>query len=126
MPDLLRNRANHGCVKTTIKNKPHLVVFGGQDNVVPLSTVEIYNMETKVWSPAPASMGLTVPLSVVLTTKSNKMDDEGCDMIVVAYTSLYICSGMYQWKMLDLAAKTYSLSSFATIGINDVIPCGMI
>ena len=122
---MLQARVRHGCGKITMKTKNYFVVFGGEFNpTTPLSSIHLYDIESAQWTIAPVTMFMPQPVSVILSSKINQMNENACDLMFISSTGLYICRGNYEWTSFNITHIDGS-RQVAIVGANDVVPCGI-
>jgi hypothetical protein len=124
---MLNNRGMSGCGRTTINDKPLLVVFGGYDVYIKaIDRIQLYGFASKTWSAAPSTtMKMLEVADGIMATNIRRMDNDGCEMMFINYANLYICKDNYQWTKFPVTGMTDSGNPVVTVGANDFLPCGV-
>ena len=70
-------------------------------------------------------MFMPQPVSAILASKINQMNENACDLMFISSTRLYICRGNYEWTSFSVSGHTDGSRQAAIVGANDVVPCGI-
>ena len=125
LPNVPTTRLRHACSRVTMRNTVYLAVIGGSKDLnTALSTIDLFNMNSRMWESFPA-IKLPETMGAIRGSVVMKINEHECDMMLFSASApplLHICMGNYNWTSMDLAINyPYYIGVPASL----MLPCGI-
>ncbi len=124
LPNMPQPRATLGCTLIKKNKVNYLAILGGKNSYGDLDDISFYDIDRGIWVTNKFTIKLPQPMSDIHGVIGSRMDIQGCDVMILLASRLYVCTGNYNWKWIDITGKINEYSRSVKVGANELLPCG--